>query len=52
MPNFLRFNDAVGMHAGHLPGYPASSGCVRLPDEMARHFFEHAPAGTPVVVVR
>jgi hypothetical protein len=52
MPNFLRFNDAVGMHGGHLPGYPASSGCVRLPDEMARHFFEHAPTGTPVVVVR
>lgn len=52
MPNFLRFNDAVGMHAGHLPGYPASSGCVRLPADMARHFFEHAPAGTPVVVVR
>lgn len=52
MPNFLRFNDAVGMHGGHLPGYPASSGCVRLPDEMARRFFENAPTGTPVVVVR
>lgn len=52
MSNFLRFNGAVGMHGGHLPGYPASSGCVRLPDEVARHFFEHAPAETPVVVVR
>lgn len=52
MPNFLRFNDAVGMHGGHLPGYPASSGCVRLPDDMARHFFENAPTGTPVMVIR
>jgi len=52
MPHFLRFNDAVGMHGGYLPGYPASSGCVRLPDEMARHFFANAPTGTPVVVVR
>lgn len=52
MPYFLRFNDAVGMHAGYLPGYPASSGCVRLPEDMARHFFANAPTGTPVVVVR
>lgn len=52
MPNFLRFNDAIGMHGGYLPGYPASSGCVRLPEDMARHFFANAPAGTPVMVVR
>lgn len=52
MPHFLRFNDAIGMHGGHLPGYPASSGCVRLPAEMARHFFANAPSGTPVMVVR
>ena len=51
MPNFLRFNDAIGMHGGYLPGYPASSGCVRLPEDMARHFFANAPAGTPVIVV-
>jgi len=52
MPYFLRFNGAIGMHAGHLPGYPASSGCVRLPEQMARHFFANAPTGTPVTVVR
>jgi len=50
MPFFLRFNGAVGMHAGHLPGYPASHGCVRLPRHMARKFFEHAAPGTPVIV--
>ncbi len=50
MPNFLRFNGAVGMHTGHLPGYAASHGCVRLPDDMARHFFDNASIGTPVIV--
>jgi len=50
MLNFLRFNGAIGMHTGHLPGYAASHGCVRLPDNMARHFFENASLGTPVIV--
>lgn len=50
MPNFLRFNGGVGMHTGFLPGYPASHGCIRMPDHMAREFFEHAQIGTPVVV--
>jgi len=26
----------VAMHAGNLPGYPASHGCVRLPLEFAK----------------
>lgn len=50
MNYFLRFNGAIGMHTGYLPGYPASHGCVRLPDHMARKFFENAPLGTPVIV--
>ena len=50
MPFFLRFHGGTGMHAGRLPGYPASHGCVRLPRFMAEHFFEHAPIGTPVTV--
>jgi len=50
MPNFLRFNGAIGMHTGYLPGYPASHGCVRLPDFMARKFFDNAVIGTPVIV--
>ncbi len=50
MPYFLRFNGAIGMHGGHLPGYPASHGCVRLPHRMARKFFEHSEIGTPVIV--
>lgn len=50
MPHFLRFNWGIGMHAGYLPGYAASHGCVRLPADMAEKFYEHAPLGTPVIV--
>lgn len=52
MPYFLRFNGGVGMHAGRVPGHPASHGCVRLPRFMAEHFYENAPVGTPVTVTR
>ena len=48
MPYFLRVHGGIGMHAGYLPGYPASHGCIRLPKEMALKFFEDAPVGTPV----
>jgi lipoprotein-anchoring transpeptidase ErfK/SrfK len=51
MPYFMRFSGGSGLHAGYLPGFPDSHGCVRLPDEMARIFFENARNGTPVRVV-
>ena len=50
MYHFLRFNGAIGMHKGHLPGYAASHGCVRLPGHMAQKFYENASYGTPVIV--
>jgi lipoprotein-anchoring transpeptidase ErfK/SrfK len=50
MPYFMRFQGAVGMHAGNVPWYPASHGCVRLPPRMARAFFHHVSIGTPVRV--
>jgi len=50
MKNFLRFSGAVGMHAGRLPGYPASHGCVRLPPSKAALFFNIVEIGTPVRV--
>jgi hypothetical protein len=32
MPNMQRLTwQGVALHAGHLPGYPASHGCIRLP---------------------
>lgn len=50
MPNFMRFYNGIGMHSGYLPGYNASHGCVRMPDHMARKFFDNVAVGTPVVV--
>lgn len=51
MPYFLRFYGGAGLHAGYLPGFPDSHGCVRLPDRMAALFYENAKHGTPVRVV-
>src|SRR4051812_43700991 len=50
MPNFMRITGGVGMHAGFLPGYPASHGCIRMPAFMAEAFFNNVSVGTPVTV--
>ncbi len=50
MPFFLEFHPGYGLHAGHLPGYPASHGCVRLSYWKARQFFNESRIGTPVLV--
>ena len=50
MHYFMRFNGADGMHAGYLPGYPASHGCVRLPEQYAIALFNLVGVGTPVTV--
>ncbi len=48
---FMRITGATGMHAGYLPGFPASHGCIRLPAEMAEIFFRETPMGTPVEIL-
>ena len=50
MRYFMRFHEADGMHAGYLPGYAASHGCVRMPERMAIAFFDAVEVGTPVTV--
>jgi hypothetical protein len=35
---FMRFSGADGMRAGYLPGYPASHGCVRMPENTRLQF--------------
>lgn len=50
MPYFLRIHGGIGLHAGYLPGYPASHGCIRLPKQMALHFFQNATVGTHVAI--
>src|SRR5215469_10617482 len=47
MSYFMRFYDADGMHAGYLPGYAASHGCVRMPEQYAIAFFNAVQVGTP-----
>ena len=51
MPYFMEFRKYVGMHAGYLPGYPASHGCVRMPRDLAAEFFARVKVGTPVKVI-
>ncbi len=50
MPYFMRFRGGYGMHAGYVPPFRASHGCIRLPEQFARPFFENAEEGTPVIV--
>jgi hypothetical protein len=50
MHYFMRFHGADGMHAGYLPGYPASHGCVRMPEQLAIAFFNSVEVGTSVRV--
>lgn len=40
----------VALHAGGLPGYPESHGCVHLPTEFARLLFDASNMGMTVVV--
>ena len=42
--------DGVALHAGGLPGYPSSHGCIHLPSEFARRLFEVSPMGMTVVI--
>ncbi len=51
MEYMMRINGAVTMHAGYVPGYPASHGCIRLPWHMAKIFFSNTTVGTRVSVV-
>ena len=51
MPNMNRLTwSGVALHAGDLPGYPASHGCVRLPPKFSEHLFTVTHVGTPVII--
>jgi lipoprotein-anchoring transpeptidase ErfK/SrfK len=52
MPYYMRLrDDGVGMHAGYLPGYPGSHGCIRLPHAFAELLYSNVSVGTPVDIV-
>jgi hypothetical protein len=51
MPYMQRLTwSGVALHAGRLPGYPASHGCVRMPYEFARVLYAQSATGITVVV--
>ena len=50
MPFYVEFKPSYGLHAGYLPGVPASHGCIRMPYWKARQFYNNVRIGTPVVV--
>jgi hypothetical protein len=42
----------IALHAGVLPGRPASHGCVRLPMDFAQRLFDLTDVGMRVIIVR
>lgn len=51
MPYMERLTwDGLALHGGTLPGYPASHGCVRLPQAFAQKLFDVTSRGITVVV--
>ncbi|MEM6279403.1 MAG: L,D-transpeptidase family protein, partial [Verrucomicrobiota bacterium] len=52
LPYWQRLDgSAIGMHTGDLPGYPASAGCIRLPESIAPILFANTASGVTVEVV-
>ncbi len=53
MPYMQRITwSGVALHAGVLPGYPASHGCIRMPHEFAIRLWGMTRTGARVVVTR
>jgi lipoprotein-anchoring transpeptidase ErfK/SrfK len=51
MPFMQRLTwDGVALHAGKIPGYPASHGCVRLPYAFSELLFGATSTGVTVVI--
>ena len=51
MPYMQRLTwGGVALHGGQLPGYPASHGCIRLPQEFARLLYGVTYLGMTVIV--
>lgn len=51
MPYMQRLTwTGIALHAGQLPGYPASHGCIRLPLEFSKKLFSITQGGMTVVI--
>lgn len=53
MPFMQRITwSGIAMHAGVVPGYRASHGCVRLPASFAQSFFQQTDVGGRVIITQ
>ncbi|GIK82506.1 MAG: L,D-transpeptidase [Alphaproteobacteria bacterium] len=53
MPFMQRLTwSGIALHEGHLPGYPASHGCIRLPRAFAQELWRTTRLGVRVVVAQ
>ena len=51
MPHMQRLDSyGIALHAGQIPGHPASRGCVRLPAPFAAKLFRITRVGTEVLI--
>ncbi len=51
MPYMQRLTwSGIAMHSGHLPGHPASHGCIRLPYDFSELLFKATARGGTVVI--
>ena len=52
MPYMQRLTwDGIALHAGNIPGYPASHGCIRLPKSFAKKLYGVTRLGATVTVI-
>jgi hypothetical protein len=53
MPYMQRITwSGIALHAGELPGYPASHGCIRLTNDFAIRLWHLTRRGTRVIIAR
>jgi lipoprotein-anchoring transpeptidase ErfK/SrfK len=53
MPYMQRITwSGIALHAGKLPGYPASHGCIRLPEHFAARLWGLSKTGARVIIAR
>ena len=53
MPYMQRLtNYGIALHAGHLPGYPASHGCIRFPRSFAKKLYGITNFATTVTITK
>jgi len=53
MPFMQRITwSGIALHEGHVPGHPASHGCIRLPAKFAKKLFGMTEVGADVLITR